>query len=73
MPERALDVEVIRNGRPFGARFGITEDPADYDALRDALRGWLRGNKWDEGLWGQFEANVRYAGEGKIRAVVRAD
>jgi hypothetical protein len=64
VPERALDIEVIRNGRPFGT---------DYDALRDALRGWLRGNKWDEGLWGQFEANVRYAGEGKIRAVVRAD
>jgi hypothetical protein len=73
MAPRRLDAEVTRNGRRVeGSAFALTADPGDYGVLRDALRDWLAGSKWDRKLWGQFELVIRYAGEWKIRKTVRA-
>jgi hypothetical protein len=70
MPERTLDCEVMK-GSAHAGRFSIPADPDDIGTLRDALRGWLAGEGWDEALWPKFELHVRYAGEGKIRRTVR--
>jgi hypothetical protein len=66
MAERDLDFEILRRSR----RAEILNVHADADnvpGLQGILRGWLANNRWDEGLWGQFTAVVRYAGEGKVR------
>jgi hypothetical protein len=68
---RPLDVEVVRKGRPE-ARFQVTADADDYPVLRETLRGWLTGHGWSEGRWAEFELKVRFAGEHKVRTIVRA-
>lgn len=70
MPSRELDLEITRRGR-HEDYIGLTADPDDNGALQGALKGWLEGHGWSDGLWGQFELLVRYAGEGKIRRKVR--
>ena len=70
MPKRPLDLEILRKNR----REAVIEteaDPTNYSVLRDHLKGWLEGNGWDRGRWGEFELVARYAGEGKVRATVR--
>lgn len=71
MSPRSLDVEVQRKGRRMD-EFEIHADPDDTPVLREALRDWLRGNKWAPGRWPEFELVVRYAGENKQRKSVRA-
>ena len=71
MPKRALDLEVLRNGRHWDA-FHINGDPADVGAMRDALVGWLAGNKWSPGRWREFDLAVREAGGARVMAKVRA-
>ena len=71
MSPRNLDAEVQRKGRRVD-EFEVHADPADTAILRECLRDWLRGNKWGPGKWPEFEIVVRYAGENKIRAMVRA-
>jgi hypothetical protein len=70
MPKRPLDLEILRKNR----REAVLEteaDPANYSVLEDHLKGWLSGDGWDGGRWGEFEMIVRPAGEGKILARVR--
>lgn len=71
MPERNLELTVLRNGRRQDV-IDMFADPDDIPALEGRLRGWLSGNKWHESRWGEFEAEVRLAGEGKVRRKVRA-
>lgn len=71
MTARALDLEVLRNGRPLDA-FQAHGDPEDIAWLQARLRGWLEARKWDEGLWGGFELVAREAGRPAQLAKVRA-
>jgi hypothetical protein len=71
MPKRNLSLTIARKGRAEDV-IDLFADPDDVGTLRDALTGWLAGNKWHPGRWGEFEAIVRYDGEGKVRRRVRA-
>jgi hypothetical protein len=71
MTARDLDATIYRKGRPEDT-FDLLADPDDTGLLRDTLQGWLTGRKWSKGKWDQFELVVRYAGENKVRAKVRA-
>lgn len=66
-----LDLEVMRGNR-HEDRLSVTADPENPAALREILTGWLEGNKWGRGRWHEFNMLVRYAGENKVRAKVRA-
>ena len=70
MAKRALDLEICRKGR-HQADLQTEADPENFSILRDHLKGWLSGNKWGEGRWGEFELIARPAGEGKVLARVR--
>jgi hypothetical protein len=71
MPKRNLDLTILRKGRTED-RLDLFADPDDVDTLEKTLRNWLVGNKWHAGRWGEFEMQVRYDGEGKVRRTVRA-
>lgn len=71
MPARPLDVEVRHKGRRE-ERFSVSADPANPAELQGILRQWLAGHKWHPAKWDEFDMLVRYAGEGKIRATIRA-
>jgi hypothetical protein len=71
MSRRPLDVEIRRNGRRE-QRFAVKADPANPAELQDVLEQWLAGNKWHPGRWAEFDMLVRHAGEGKVRATIRA-
>ena len=71
MAKRNLDLTVIRKGRTEDT-IDMSADPADIGGLEKVLKGWLVANKWDKGRWGEFELEARHAGEGKVRAKVRA-
>lgn len=71
MGARNLDLAIIRKGRTLDT-ISVFADPADIPALEAELRGWLEANGWHAGRWGEFELAARYAGEGKVRAKVRA-
>lgn len=71
MTARALDLEVLRKGRPAD-RLQAHGDPEDYGWLKERLRGWLEANGWDKSRWGQFEIVARDAGKSKQLAKVRA-
>ena len=70
MPARDLEVEIRRKGRREDI-VDVTADPGNTAALQQFLRDWLAGNGWAEGLWRDFSADVRLAGEGKVRRTVR--
>lgn len=70
MAERSLDFRVLRRNRKV-AEFNIHADPENVKAMQDALGNWLDAQGWSKGLWGAFEAEVRFAGQGKVRARVR--
>jgi len=71
MTARALDLEVLRNGRPQDT-FQANGDPEDPAWLQSRLRGWLEGRKWDRGLWDAFEIVAREAGKPRQLAKARA-
>ena len=71
MTARALDLEVLRRGRPEDS-FQAHGDPEDHLWLQERLKGWLTAGKWDEGLWGQFEIVARDAGKPRQLAKARA-
>ena len=71
MADRALDLEVLRNGRPLDT-FVSFGDPEDPDWLQKRLRGWLEARKYDRGLWGGFEIVAREAGKSRQLAKARA-
>lgn len=71
MSPEPLDVRILRKGRKEDEQ-QLTADPADLSRLSAYLRGWLEGHKWDKGLWGQFELEVRRHGRGKVVVKVRA-
>lgn len=71
MPERNLELTVLRRGRKEDT-LDLFADPADISALQKVLKGWLQANGWDKGRWPEFELEARHAGEGKVRAKVRA-
>jgi hypothetical protein len=68
---RALDLEVLRNGRPFDT-FSADGDPEDIAWLQSRLQSWLEGRKWDRGLWGAFELVARDSGKNAQIKKVRA-
>lgn len=71
MADRSLDVRILRRGRKQD-EFNIQADPENAAAMRDELKNWLRGHGWtDERRWGEFEAEIRFADENKVRAKVR--
>jgi len=73
MAARSLEFEIARKGRPVdGGRFSAVADLDDVDGLRGILRGWLSDNRWDSGLWNQFELRVKPAGAWRFKATVRA-
>jgi hypothetical protein len=67
----ALDLEVLRKGRPEGA-FEAEGRPDQPAYLQSLLRSWLSGNGWAEGRWGEFEMLVRETGRNKVLAKIRA-
>lgn len=69
--KRNLSLTVTRKGRTQDT-LDLFGDPDDVSALEKVLKGWLEGHGWSEGRWPEFELVARYAGEGKIRAKVRA-
>jgi hypothetical protein len=71
MTARALDLEVLRNGRPLDT-FTANGDPEDPAWLQGRLRGWLEGRGWDRALWGAFEFVAREAGKQRPLKKVRA-
>lgn len=71
MPERNLNLTITRKGRTEDT-IDLFADPDDVAGLAKVLKGWLVANKWHPGRHGEFELLVRYAGEGKVRAKVRA-
>jgi hypothetical protein len=72
MTARALDLEVLRNGRPADT-FRAHGDPEDVTWLQGRLTGWLGARKWDRGLWGGFEIVARESGKSRQLAKVRAE
>lgn len=62
-----LDFEILRKGRPVD-EITVHADPADTPKLQDTLAKWLESEGWDRRLWPQFSADVRLAGENKVRA-----
>jgi hypothetical protein len=70
MTARALDLEVLRNGRPLDS-FQGHGDPEDIAWLQKRLQGWLEAHKWDKALWGQFEIVARDAGKNRQLAKAR--
>lgn len=72
MTARALDLEVLRNGRPADT-FSAHGDPEDIAWLQLRLAGWLEARKYDRGLWGAFELTVRESGKNAQITKVRAD
>ena len=71
MPRRDLELDIYRKGRHEDT-LAVFADPDSKRELRDALVSWLEGHKWSPGRWGEFEAEVRAAGRGKVLATVRA-
>jgi hypothetical protein len=66
-----LDLEVLCKGR-HEATFQASGDPGDADWLQRRLREWLRGHKWQESRWGEFELTAREAGTWTLLGTVRA-
>ena len=71
MTARALDLEVLRNGRPCDT-FAAHGDPEDKAWLESRLAGWLEARGWDRRLWGAFELVAREAGKPAMITKVRA-
>jgi len=66
MADRDLDFTIVRRSRPVET-LNVHADADNVPGLQSILRGWLEGDGWSPGLWPQFTAVVRYAGEGKVR------
>lgn len=71
MAARALDLEVLRKGRPADS-FSAHGDPEDMQWMQKRLAGWLTAGKWSKPLWADFEMTARDKGKSKVLAKVRA-
>jgi hypothetical protein len=60
-----LDLTVRRRGARF-ADFTAEADPGDTDELRRLLTDAVRRDGWDVSRIGEFEMEVRYAGDGRV-------
>lgn len=69
MAKQSLELTILRKGRRE-AVISVVADPDDVPALRDSLQGWLAGNGWSRGRWGEFEAEVRRADSGSVLRTV---
>lgn len=67
----ALEVTILRKNRQQET-LSVDADPDDSDELARVLAGWLEGNGWHEGRWGEFSAEVRHRGGLRVIARVRA-
>jgi hypothetical protein len=67
--DRSLDFCILRKGRKV-TEINKTADPDDYGSMQKVLTDWLTAQRWDKGLWGRFEAEVRIPGRGKLVARV---
>jgi hypothetical protein len=65
MGRRALDFTVRRRGSRF-ADFTAEADPRDPHELRRLLDDAIRRDGWDASRIGEFEMEVRYAGDGRV-------
>jgi hypothetical protein len=65
MPRRSLDFTVRRRGSRF-ADFTAEADPCDPDELRQLLTDAIRRDGWDASRIGEFEMEVRYAGDRRV-------
>lgn len=70
MAVRDLEITIQRRGKPVET-VDVRADVNDVPGLRATLAGWLEGSRWDPKLWSQFSADVRHAGESKVRKTVR--
>jgi hypothetical protein len=70
MTEMRLELVIRRKGRKEDT-LAVTADPANPEALRLILTGWLDGEGWAKGRWGEFEMEVFAAGTSKRLARVR--
>jgi len=71
MPERPLDLEVLRRNRREDT-FQARGDPEDLDWLEKRLKGWLESRKWSKAFWSEFELVARESGKWTQLAKVRA-
>lgn len=53
-----ITLRILRRGHQVST-VSIDAQPGGIAAMQDALRGWLTGNGWAEGLWPQFEAEYQ--------------
>ena len=65
MGRRELDFTVRRRGSRF-ADFSADADPRDPHELRQLLTDAIRRDGWDASRIGEFEMEVRYAGDGRV-------
>ena len=70
MAREALEMRLTRKGR-HEVTLGVDADPRNIGELRQVLTGWLDGEGWDVGRWGEFEATVFAAGSSRRVARVR--
>jgi hypothetical protein len=61
MGARTLDLTILRKGRQEDKlqAFGDPDDAAFAGWLSVQLRDWLRGHKWADALWSEFEVEAR--------------
>ena len=71
MAARDLEITILRRGKREDV-LDLNADPDNIPGMQAVLKGWLEGNRWHAGRWGEFSAEIRYAGESKVRARVRA-
>ena len=65
-----LDFTVLHRTR-HEQTLSIDADPGDTPALERVLAGWLEGNGWHKGRWGEFSAEVRHRDGIRVVARVR--
>jgi hypothetical protein len=65
MGRSTFDFTVRRRGSRF-ADFTAEADPRDPHELRQLLADAIRRDGWDASRIGEFEMEVRYAGDGRV-------
>ena len=66
-----LEVTIYRKNRRQVV-LDVDADPRNPSQIREVLTDWLAGEGWDKGRWGEFTAEARAQGSGKVLATVRA-
>ena len=65
-----LEITIYKKNRRQ-AVLDVTADPKNPSQIREVLTDYLSGEGWDKGRWGEFEAEARAQGSGKVLAKVR--